>query len=142
MSLCIVAVKDLKIYRDQERIFDEDEDCKAPVPDWEFQYDIGYAGFYWLRKDIGDVLHYFYYQDETGTLMLNHPDDAPEYLMRFFLHSDCDGDYSAEDIKALAKSISGIREVFGSDGKPNKKFPEFKAFVEKSAKQNCAWVFG
>jgi hypothetical protein len=96
---------------------------------------------------MGDALgfrHYFKSAKEPEPfpeLWIDSDDNAPEHLKRFFFHSDCDGEYSSEDVKKLAESINEIETLIDRCGESDDNFNDFKNFVIKSAKEHLAWIF-
>ena len=124
------------------------------------EFNIGYGGFYLMRQKLAPLYgarYYYAKYDSEGhpdldSYMFTSPSEwdnskTGNALFKFFMHSDCDGQYSAENIKLLneynkkhnikakAKKISDV------DSELVDRFSEFLDFIDYSAKNDCYWDF-
>lgn len=134
------------------------EKAEYDLPDDTYEVDnfhIGYGGFYWIRQELANFCGAHYYTVDDGSVFGQTRISYPEWwgngnrigraLLRFFLHSDCDGQVSEEDIHLLAKYFwdnqirSKVAKRSTSDWKP--KVLAFLDFVQKSSHNSVYWEF-
>lgn len=126
----------------------------------DFDYNIGYGGFYWMREGLAPFFKCEYYTDKSyenfeDQFRFKWPDklNAPKdhVVVDFFLHSDCDGCFDEQQIKQLAryfeehKIYQQVKQSWHSKNPNNSWQPEaleFCNFLQKSANGNYAWIFG
>lgn len=109
-------------------------------------FHIGYGHFHFLRERLGglvgvryddvDMLHYRIYYDDSL-------EGTP--LIKFFFHSDCDGEFSAGDIQKSYEQFSKLcnREKLQKEQKSEwaEEINSFLKFWKESADKQLQWDF-
>lgn len=106
--------------------------------------DVGYGGFDLMREQLAPKVGYQYrHGKELFSLMLHYDSkNEKDFLIRFFLHPDCDGKIMQADLKRLYKEFKNIEFGKESDGKNFKRtFDKFLPFLKNTVDQNAHWEF-
>lgn len=157
----ITQQNDLNIFskENREALADKMADDLFDTNIADFYYNIGYGGFYWMRNGLAPFFKCEYYTDTSyenfeDQFCFKWPDelDAPKnhVVVDFFLHSDCNGYFSEQQIKQLAhyfkecKIRQQVKQYWHGKNPNNAWQPEalrFCDFVQKSANGDYAWIF-
>ena len=118
-------------------------------------FHIGYGGFFMIRKELAKLVHAKYFTIDDGSVFGDSRFQYPSWwengnrtgkaLMDFFLHSDCDGKFSEEQIHLLANYFRNnqirrkVEKYCNSDWKPE--ILRFLDFLQRSSKGSIYWDF-
>lgn len=109
-------------------------------------FHIGYGHFHCLRKELGELVSVRYDDSNLFDPRIYYDDELVDTaLLRFFLHSDCDGEFSSYDIqKSYEQFLNLCNEKKLQDKKTDvwgKEIDEFLNFWRKSSEQKLQWEF-
>lgn len=158
----IAKQNDLNIFskENRETLDDKMADDLFDTNITDFYYNIGYGGFYWMRNGLAPFFKCEYYTDKSyenfeDQFRFKWPDElnAPKnhVVVDFFLHSDCDGYFSEQQIKQFARYVRDhkirqqVKQYWHGKNPNNAWQPEalkFCDFLQKSANGNYVWIFG
>ena len=158
----IAKQNDLNIFskENREALDDKMADDLFDTNITDFYYNISYGGFYWVRTGLAPFFKCEYYIDESykkfeDQFRFKWPDELDTSknhgVVDFFLHSDCDGYFSEQQIKQLAhyfrdhKIRQQVKQCWYGKNPNNAWQPEalkFCDFVQRSANGDYAWIFG
>lgn len=127
---------------DVEKYYEMEDDAeKIQDVDEIDRFHIGYGHFYVLRKELGELVGVKY--DDSDIYYDDKLEDTS--LLKFFLHSDCDGSFSTIDIQKSYKQFFNLcnKEKLQDkkNGKWAKEIKDFLKFWKESADQNLQWEF-
>lgn len=132
---------DTKKYEEMEKDAD-----KAQEFDEIDSFHIGYGHFHFLRKELGELVSVRYDDSNLFDPRIYYDDELVDMaLLRFFLHSDCDGEFSSYDIHEsydqFLKLCDGKKLQDKKAGNWGKEIDEFLNFWRKSSEQKLQWEF-
>lgn len=128
--------------------YDEMDDCVEEIKDVESRHDfhIGYGHFHCLRRELGGLVGVRYDDTDMWNCQIYYDDKLTSTsLLKFFLHSDCDDEFSADDVQNSYKQFTKFCDkeelrtkqvsVYGEE------INDFLSFWKKSADQKLQLVF-
>ena len=132
---------DTKVYKEMKKAVEKIQDF-AEID----SYHIGYGHFHFLRKELGELVDVRYDDSNLFDPRIYYDDELVDTaLLRFFLHSDCDGEFSSYDIQKsynqFLKLCDGKKLQDKKAGKWGKEIDEFLNFWRKSAEKKLQWEF-
>lgn len=130
-----------KKYEEMEKDAD-----KAQEFDEIDSFHIGYGHFHFLRKELGELVGVRYDDSNLFDPRIYYDDELVDTaLLRFFLHSDCDGEFSSYDIQKSYEQFLNLCDRKKLQDKKagtwGKEIDEFLKFWRKSSEQKLQWVF-
>lgn len=124
---------------------DEADNIADNTPE-ENSFHIGYISFFYLRKELASVVNISYITNKNSfDTSINYPDEFKDTeLLNFFLHSDCDGEFSHKEIKeAFSLFYKKANKSKLTELKNSSKYNvgEFLHFVDDCIERNLSWDF-
>lgn len=133
--------------RDSEmyRKIEEDVDEVQSVTEID-SFQIGYGHFHCLRKKLAEAVGLTYDDSNIFNSRIYYPaklDNTP--LIRFFLHSDCDDEFSSTDVYKSYKQFVNLydkKKILCKDNEElEKEVQAFLKFWKESTDQKLQWKF-
>ena len=128
--------------------YEEMEDDAENIQDVDEidSFHIGYGHFYFLRKELGELVGMKYDGSDVFNTRIYYDDKLEGTpLLKFFFHSDCDDSFSTIDIQKSYKQFFNLcnKEKLQDkkNGKWAKEIKDFLKFWKESADQNLQWEF-
>lgn len=109
-----------------------------------YSFHISYGDFYFLRKELGEMVGVRFDDKDLLDARIYYGDELKDSaLLRFLLHSDCDGMFSTYDVQKsyeqFLKFCDGKKLQEKKTGKWRKEIGEFLNFWQKSAERKLQW---
>lgn len=132
---------DTKKYKEMEKAADKVQELVEID-----SFNIGYGQFHFLRKELEELVGVRFDDKNLFDPRIYYDDELEDTaLLRFFLHSDCDGEFSSFDIQEsydqFLKLCDGKMLQDKKAGKWGKEIDEFLNFWRKSSEQKLQWEF-
>ena len=128
----------------EEEIKDEAE-LIADVDEVD-SFHIGYGQFHFLRKELGELVGIRYDDSDVFNTHIYYDDCYKNTsLLNFFLHSDCDGEFSTDEIQESYEQFTKYcdKEMLREKkaGKWAEEINSFLKFWKESADKKLQWEF-
>lgn len=124
---------------------DDDAELIADVDEVD-SFHIGYGHFNFLRKELGELVGIRYDDSDVFNTSIYYDDCYKNTsLLNFFLHSDCDGEFSTDEIQESYEQFTKycdeemLREK--KAGKWAEEINSFLKFWKESADKKLQWEF-
>ena len=132
---------DIKEYEEM----DDDAELIADVDEVD-SFHIGYGQFHFLRKELGELVGIRYDDSDVFNTRIYYDDCYKNTsLLNFFLHSDCDGDFSTDEIQESYEQFTKYcdKEMLREKkaGKWAEEINSFLKFWKESADKKLQWEF-
>lgn len=132
---------DIKKYEEM----DDDAELIADVDEVD-SFHIGYGQFNFLRKGLGELVGIRYDDYDVFNTRIYYDDCYKNTsLLNFFLHSDCDGEFSTDEIQESYEQFTKYcdKEMLREKkaGKWAEEINSFLKFWKESADKKLQWEF-